>query len=1153
MEKNNKTILIVEDDFGLQDLIAEIVSDCGFKPVCIGTAHEAISWLKQNSPYLMILDYRLPDMNGKEVISGIADAGILQPPFIVSTGNGDERIAVDMMKLRARDYIIKDANYLEILPYVIGRVSRDLENEESWHRAECDLNELNLYNRQIIESAREGIIVYQADLRYKVWNPFMEELTGVMASDVIGNYPLDVFPFLAHTGLIENLNNVLQGGSGREIDFEFRIEATGRRAWVSDNIAPLYNSSGEIMGIIGTVRDITSRKLAEISLRVAEEQQRAMIENISDVIAIIDSQGIIRYKSANIENWFGWNPDELIGKNGFENIHPLDRDYAIEKFGNLLNRVDATADLELRYKCSDGSYKWIKLTATNKTHNKAINGVLVNYHDITERKQMRESLVEKEELLRFYVENAPMAIIEFDAAFRITRWTGFSQKIFGWSANEAIGKTIAELEIIYEEDQSVAKATMDELINGTSPQVIASYRNLRKDGRVIHCEWYNTVLKDANGRMLSIMSQVLDISERKHAEQVLVESEEKYRNLFENMNEAFGLHQIILDEEGNAADFRYLEVNPEFAKRLGMPQEDIVNRTALELFPQTEKVWIEKFGEVALTGTSMRFSSFSDATNRYYETFLFSPRKGYFAGLFTDITERIQQENEIRKLSKAIDSLQSSIVITNTSGKIVFANPYFSEITGYSKEEFLGETPRILKSGFYNQEFYQEMWNTILSGKTWEGEMFNKKKNGEYYWEYSVISPIHDKSGEIVNFVAVKTNITEIKKINEALVQAKEKAEESDRLKTAFLQNISHELRTPMNAIVGFSELIAENVKENRKMTEYSSIIKLRCNDLLNIVNDILDIAKIEAGQISVNIELCNLELLFRDLNLYYSEHKKRIRKDHLQFTIHPLEGSSGPFILTDCLKLKQIFVNLLDNAFKFTHSGKIEAGCVSEKKGNYLFYVSDSGIGISYEKQSVIFERFAQLNIDSGQVYGGTGLGLSIVKGLVKAMNGKIWLESEPNKGTTFYFTIPAKVSDMPVHTLDDSWINDSSENQFINKSVLIVEDDLYNGEFLVEALSETGLKMKLAGYGKEAVELACSSHFDVILMDINLPDMTGYEAVKQILEVRPYQKIIAQTAYAASEDEQKSINAGCVAYLSKPISRKMLFNVLNKLLVSP
>jgi CheY-like chemotaxis protein len=291
---------------------------------------------------------------------------------------------------------------------------------------------------------------------------------------------------------------------------------------------------------------------------------------------------------------------------------------------------------------------------------------------------------------------------------------------------------------------------------------------------------------------------------------------------------------------------------------------------------------------------------------------------------------------------------------------------------------------------------------------------------------------------------------------------------------------------------------------------------------------------------------------MFRDLNLYYIEHKKRIRKDHIQFFIHTLYGSSGSFILTDCLKLKQIFVNLLDNAFKFTHSGKIEAGCVLDEGGNLRFYVSDTGIGISPEKQSYIFERFAQVNTETNHLYGGTGLGLSIVQGLIKAMNGEIWLQSDPGLGTTFYFNIPYKICEEPILNADETWIYGISDDLYKNKTVLIVEDDLYNGEFLIEILSETGLKMKLTGYGKEAVEMARNFHFDLILMDINLPDITGYEAVKRILGLRPYQKIIAQTAYAANEDEQKAQDAGCIGYISKPINRKILFGMLHKHLLS-
>ncbi|NJO69292.1 MAG: hypothetical protein HC830_08465 [Bacteroidetes bacterium] len=246
----------------------------------------------------------------------------------------------------------------------------------------------------------------------------------------------------------------------------------------------------------------------------------------------------------------------------------------------------------------------------------------------------------------------------------------------------------------------------------------------------------------------------------------------------------------------------------------------------------------------------------------------------------------------------------------------------------------------------------------------------------------------------------------EYKKINEDLHFAKEKAEESDRLKTTFLQNLSHEIRTPMNAIMGFSSLLVDNYDNREKLEMFSDIINQRCNDLLDIINDILDISRIESGEVTVHKETSDLKTLFSELSFFFKEYQKRLGKQHIPFNVQCEGDPYTTIIQTDPVKLKQILINLVGNAFKFTENGSIECGCRFEDE-HVMFYVSDTGVGIPADKFDKIFERFTQVQSDSEKIVSGTGLGLSIAKGLVGLLGGTIWLESEINKGTTFYFTI--------------------------------------------------------------------------------------------------------------------------------------------------
>jgi signal transduction histidine kinase len=381
---------------------------------------------------------------------------------------------------------------------------------------------------------------------------------------------------------------------------------------------------------------------------------------------------------------------------------------------------------------------------------------------------------------------------------------------------------------------------------------------------------------------------------------------------------------------------------------------------------------------------------------------------------------------------------------------------------------------------------------------------------------------------------------------NEELKKAKEHAEQSDHLKTAFLQNMSHEIRTPMNAIMGFSELLVRQYNNKAKLEQYSQIITQRCADLLDIINEILDVAKIESGQLPVKIEECNLNSLFSEISAFFNGYLKRQEKQHLNFDVKINCGTHSTIIRADKIKVKQIFINLIDNAFKFTDHGEIQAGCILDNNQQLLFYVSDSGVGIPPDKQDFIFERFAQLEPTPGRIYGGTGLGLSIVKGLSDLLGGKIWLESVPKKGTTFYFNFPYEIVDcLPNEQIENVA---QAKFNFSGKTILIVEDDQYNADYLKEVLDETGIKIIHTFYGNEAIQISKSQKLDLVLMDIRLPDIDGYTATQSIRKSKPDLKIIIQTAYAASEDKEKAIDTGCNDYISKPVKSDVLLSIIDK-----
>jgi signal transduction histidine kinase/CheY-like chemotaxis protein len=386
-------------------------------------------------------------------------------------------------------------------------------------------------------------------------------------------------------------------------------------------------------------------------------------------------------------------------------------------------------------------------------------------------------------------------------------------------------------------------------------------------------------------------------------------------------------------------------------------------------------------------------------------------------------------------------------------------------------------------------------------------------------------------------------DITERRHLENELIRAKEHAQENDRLKTAFLQNVSHEIRNPMNAIVGFSRLLVKHSNNKLKLEEFTEIIRQRAEDLLKIINDILEISKIESGQLPVHTEECDLNGLFNELMSLYTEYRNRAGKRHIVLNIKA-DGIGGEdTILIDRTRLKQIFINLIDNSFKYTDKGIITAGCKLDTGSRLLCYVSDTGIGIPFNKQKKIFDRFVRLRSELGN---GTGLGLSIVKGLVQLLGGRIWLKSKPGEGSTFYFSVPYKKSLLKNKGIDT--VIEPGEYNFHNKIILLVEDDPFNSDYIRQIINGTGAKVLVARTGNEAVKAASLQIPDLVLMDIKLPDITGYQAAKKIKRVSPHLKFIAQTAYASDDEKQKAFKAGFNDYISKPFDSNIFLSMVNK-----
>ena len=519
-------------------------------------------------------------------------------------------------------------------------------------------------------------------------------------------------------------------------------------------------------------------------------------------------------------------------------------------------------------------------------------------------------------------------------------------------------------------------------------------------------------------------------------------------------------------------------------------------------------------------------------------------------GTHRDITEEKMSESELKKLHQAVSQSPISVIITDKEGCIEFFNPAFCKITGWNDEEIIGKKPSILKSGFHTTSYYDKLWKTITSGNEWQGEFKNKKKNGEFYWELASISPIRNSFGTITHFVKISENITYLKKIEKDLKKAKQDAEIANNYKNHFLANMSHEIRTPINTIIGFSELIKNESLSIQKRNKYSEIIEENSQALLRLIDDIIDVAKIEANELKIKKEACSLGDMFAELEMTYNNFLKRKQKHKVELVFSIPKEAHHDIIFTDSYRLKQILNNLYLNALKYTETGHIEIGYTILNDSKLRFFVSDTGVGIPQNQIKHIFKRFNYIDETTVANSPGAGLGLSICKDLALLLGGDINVRTVEGEGSIFYLTLPYDKIKIPMvgSTLMPTT---QSKYNFRNFTIMIAEDTPYNYEYLYSILQRTGANVVWAKDGIDVLKMYNSSKIDLILMDIQLPEISGYEATTQIRLTDQTLPIIAQTAYAMAEDRQKCMEVGCNDVLVKPIRMDEVLSTVAKYLI--
>lgn len=1081
---------------------------------------------------------------------------------------------------------------------------------------------------------------------------FVSQLSLFNPDIVISDYEMPTFngmKALSHTiALNPALPFIILTGTSNEL---IAVECMRKGAWdyvIKENIKRLPFAIKECLKRAVEIKQKTE---ALDALAASEKRYKSLISQMTQGLAvheiIEDENGnVVNYRFLEVNESFetlsGLSRDQVIGKTVLE-VLPKTEPMIIEQYG----QVAKTGESIIFQKYSAQLKKVFEILAYRIQPGQFVTV----FSDVTERQNNLEALQESETRFRLLFENTPIGLMYFDVKGTLNLVNEFFVKAIGSSMDKLIG-----LDLINLPNKKMAEAIETTLL-GKSASYEGFYDAITSGKKVEIIGKFAPVFA-VDGSVLGGIGILDDVSDQKKAEKELNESEERFKKSFHSSPAAIE----IIEFESNIV----VEVNDAWCRLLGYSREMIVGKPADKVIAfdpdDLRKISQEISVKHAIQNTEIcLFTRKKEQLTvllsvEYYE----SGGVQYMISSMMDITDRKNAEEELIKLTRAVEQSPVSIVITDLNGTIDYINPKVSEVTGYSSSELLGKNPRLLSSGEHTSFDYQKMYKVIQAGGIWHGEFHNKTKQGDLIWESASISPVINDEGIMTHYIAVKEDITEWKRMQEvlkesenryrdmfmnnplpmyifdldsgifqegnaamtkeygysseefanmkigdihekgvdpeilpiyhsidtdsknlsqckhfrkdgsyiiveisshaiapingrnlrlviennitdklaadqALQHAKNLAEASDRLKTSFLNNISHEVRTPLNGIIGAVSLISDPDLTDVDLQELIGIITQSTDRLIQTITDFMDVSMLTSGNMEINKKEVHLSKLFEKLKQKFVP---KATEKKLKFEVEIPDINEYHVFTSDEELIFKSMSQLIANSIKFTDKGKVVIG-YRLKDENIELFVEDSGIGISKEAQSRIFDYFSQEDTSSVRRFEGSGLGLSIVNGLAALLGGSVSLESSKGLGSIFRFILPAgNISQIKVAV-------ETPKVNIVKQPILLIAEDDESNFFVLEVVvkKSTGAKVIRATNGQEAVDF-CRENPDItlILMDIKMPIMDGLEATKIIKTFRPELPVIAITAYAMSGDEQKALDAGCNDYLSKPVSMKTL-----------
>lgn len=890
--------------------------------------------------------------------------------------------------------------------------------------------EKDLFLKCLLEANVDGILAFDREFRYTTWNRAMERISGVKREDVLGKVAFDLFSCLKETGEDQYYLEALAGRSVVAENRPYVIAQSGRKGFFDGYYSPRHDENGEVVGGVAIVRDVTDRKIAEMS--ALDEHRR----------------------------------------------------------------------------------------------------------------------------LAFHVENTPLAVIEWDHEFKVLRWSPAAQKLFGWKAQEVLGKRFSDWDFVVAEDYDVVNQVSHRQNQGQERHGITRNRNYTKLGSILHCEWYNSALYNEAGKLVSVLSLVLDVTVARRIEEALRKSEAQYRLLFEANPQAMWVYDLTT--------LRFLAVNDAAVRHYGYSRAEFLEMTIKDIRPPEDIETLENY----LATDSAEVSNAGEWRHRRKDgtvlnvditssRLTFAGRPAEFV-LVHDVTERKKAETALRisedRYRDLVDNSHELICTHDLEGRVLSVNPWAARVLGYPQNSLVGINIRDGLLPEYRVQF-DEYLRTVITEGSARGVMKVRTATGETrLWEYYNTLRTEGVEKPIVRGMA--HDATERRLALKREKEARVESEAANRVKDEFLSTLSHELRTPLTAIMGWADLLLHDEVEPEKRQQAIETIFRNANSQCQLINDLLEVSRIITGKLRLEFVACELHSVIEAAaeSIRPTAEAKGVRLQVL------LEPQVGP-VFGDRERLQQIVWNLLSNGVKFTRKGGLVQVTLQRINSHVEIVVKDSGIGIQPDFLPHVFDRFRQADGSTTRTYGGLGLGLAIVRHLVELHGGTAWAESPgDNQGSSFTVRLPAMTASeqptpeelkQPAVAVTES--RDRQPSSLAGLRVLVVDDEIDARTLLSAMLERCGAQVVAVSSAREGLESVESWKPDVLIADIGMPVEDGYGLIKKVRAL-PKERggqtpALALTAYARTEDRVRALSEGYQVHLAKPVDRYELAAVVTSL----